>query len=238
MVVQVDAALNLHSLSSASNPFPAIYPAPTWRQRDCVDNGNCSARGTCQDDGTCACRSGFAAAGYACVPIPEVDWTLNPDWLKGLALFFVALNAMLSLSGVAWTCWNRQTSVVKASQPRFLVLAALGCLVSSSSMLTLVVDEDGYLMGLQPSATTCTLGPWLYCIGFSLCFSSFLAKVVRIQVTRGAVACSGEATQQPAPGRALVTSPSPHTRQRPCLTRERTSPSGTPCPAADPPSRA
>ena len=183
LVVQVNAAQQVQVISSAAN---ATYPAPTWGFRDCMDGGACSQRGACQDDGSCDCDEGFINIDYLCVVVPEENRNLNPTWLKDLGVFLFSFNAVLSCGAVAWTWRYRRSRVVKCSQPHFLALTSLGCLICSSSILVLLVDEQGYFFNVQPSTMSCTLVPWLYAIGFSLCFSSFLAKVVRIQVrTKG-----------------------------------------------------
>lgn len=45
------------------NSHTAVYPAPTWAQRDCIKSTNdCSSHGKCNTTGYCVCDPGYYGA--------------------------------------------------------------------------------------------------------------------------------------------------------------------------------
>uniref|UniRef100_A0A7S4IP86 G-protein coupled receptors family 3 profile domain-containing protein n=1 Tax=Odontella aurita TaxID=265563 RepID=A0A7S4IP86_9STRA len=114
--------------------------------------------------------------------------------ITGMVLF--AVQALLSLFLMGWTYWYRQRSVVRMSQPEFLVLIAFGCLVMSLSIPPLAVEgayryvQDPYTGELtdepDPSIAgadaACMAAPWLVGMGFVIVFSALFAKIWRVKM--------------------------------------------------------
>ena len=75
------------------------------------------------------------------------------------------INAVTVVFCALWLHWKRNAHAVVLSQRFFLYLVLLGCLVSSSTILTLGMEssKDGPVIG-------CMLSPWLYSLGFCITF--------------------------------------------------------------------
>ena len=122
---------------------------------DCVSaGGSCSGNG----DGFCTCSNSFACQ---CECVPEEDPTGN--YLFSLGIAFFSLQALATALAVGWTVWNRKSTVVHASQPEFLSLVAIGCLILASAILPLSI-EGKYMFYTENVYNGCMAVPWLLCI--------------------------------------------------------------------------
>jgi basic membrane protein A len=107
----------------------------------------------------------------------------------GLNAFLIALFcAVVVLAGplVAWAVQNRANPVLVASQIPFLVLVALGCIVSTSTIVLATVDDRADEEELArtgsyaPANAACMAMVWLYCTGFIVTFAPLFAKMWRV----------------------------------------------------------
>ena len=182
-----------------------VYPMPTWAQRDCTKLSPCNTpdgaySGTCRTDGTCECANENEVPfgrgpTAACHTIPSEDMTyINPS-LKILGYVFVAIQCTASAFFITWTYRYQDRTVVRLSQPIFLVFVAFGCGLMSLSTLPLA-QEGGYRFERDPLTRTetdvpvdgvalldvaCMAFPWLLATGFSITFSALFAKIVRVR---------------------------------------------------------
>ena len=110
--------------------------------------------------------------------LPEVNVDMN--YIGRLAIVGYTLFALLatgSLGFAAWTFVNRNTRVVRASQPIFLGTICLGTFILGSTIIPMTIDDE------ETSHWGCNLAcrciPWLLTIGFSTIFCALFSKTWR-----------------------------------------------------------
>ncbi|CAB9506437.1 acid type B receptor subunit 2 [Seminavis robusta] len=109
----------------------------------------------------------------------------------GYTLF--AIVAILALGFSTWTWVHRNVRVVMVSQPKFLVMVALGVLIMISAVLPMGFDDyyetnnesNQYTNTSDESSSRrgvamCMTPVWLLTLGFSLIFSSLVSKIYRV----------------------------------------------------------
>lgn len=120
------------------------------------------------------------------LPDPNVDY----NYLGGLAIMgyvLFAIIALLSMAFLVFTILFRNQSVVRKSQPFFLVIVCVGVLLFGSSILPLSVDDEKYSQTANDVA--CVTFPWLMSIGFSTTFAALFSKLWRInQIVKSSAA--------------------------------------------------
>lgn len=116
-----------------------------------------------------------------CARVCEADEEMNyiGGGYVGAGIFFMVTNWSLALGAIVWTLANRQDPIVKKSQPAFLVLIGVGCITSSSTIIPMLLDDNGRSVDVASDA--CMTFPWLYTLGFALTFSSLYTKVLRVK---------------------------------------------------------
>ena len=85
--------------------------------------------------------------------------------LKLIAFIMYGINCALIGACSLWLLVYRNTAQVRVSQPFFLLLVLLGCLISSSTILALAQEDEG-----DGPVVACMAIPWLYSVGFSITF--------------------------------------------------------------------
>lgn len=114
------------------------------------------------------------------LPPISVDQSLLGS-LKYVGYTCFGLVAACSLSAIAWTLCHRHTTVVKASQPFFLVMTATGVIIMASALLPLSMDDQGQEEIDETRAKgICMSLPWLIFVGFSITFAALFSKTWRI----------------------------------------------------------
>eukprot|EP00977_Amphora_coffeiformis_P016290 scaffold4990_cov176-Amphora_coffeaeformis.AAC.7 len=79
-----------------------------------------------------------------------------------------------------WTFVRRNTTVIKAAQPSFLLLLTLGVIILGSTIIPLSIEDNGESPMDETSATwVCMSIPWLACCGFTISFSALFSKTIR-----------------------------------------------------------
>ena len=122
--------------------------------------------------------------GWKVCPPPQTEEKNRLD--SGLVLLgnLVAIvNIAIAVVAMVWTIVRRKEKIVRYAQPVFLAMVAFGCIVSSSSIFFLSVeDADGEdAATAQESATSaCMAVPWFYSMGFVLSFAPPLCKNVEV----------------------------------------------------------
>jgi len=87
---------------------------------------------------------------------------------------------MLAVIFAIWTYKNRTSTVVKVSQPFFLILICLGVLVLTSSIFPMATD-DGFA-SQEACDRACMAVPWLITMGWSILFAALYAKLRRVNL--------------------------------------------------------
>lgn len=115
------------------------------------------------------------------LPILNVDHNLIGE-LRSVGYILFALVAITAMAVCFWTFWCRHIYVVKASQPVFLAMVAIGMILLSSSIVPLSFDDGGHpeAQSQLRAEWVCMSIPWLGCVGFSIAFSALFAKTLRI----------------------------------------------------------
>ena len=87
-----------------------------------------------------------------------------------------------SFSCIVWTVWNRTGTVVRASQPAFLIMAAIGIFLMASALVPLSYDDHSGSDTLSQSFAVgvCMSIPWLAFMGFTCTFGALFSKTWRI----------------------------------------------------------
>jgi gamma-aminobutyric acid type B receptor len=112
--------------------------------------------------------------------LPEVQMTYNS--LGGLVVLgytLFSVIAFLSLTFLCWTYVNRNARTIRASQPVFMAMLCVGCLIMASAMISLGI-EDRRQYGQKGTDIACMSIPWLLSIGFCTMFSALFTKTWRI----------------------------------------------------------
>ena len=126
--------------------------------------------------GACVCESTRWTGDDCSVEIPE---NLNsiPSSFKAMAYVMLGLNVLVIVICAVWLYFYRYSAQVKYSQPFFLLLVLLGCLISSCTIIAMAQEDDG-----EKTSQACMAIPWLYSVGFSVSFGTLFAKILRVYI--------------------------------------------------------
>ena len=111
--------------------------------------------------------------------LPPVD--LNNNYIGSLVYLgyvFFAVVSLLSIGFSLWTFVHRNTHVVRASQPAFMVMICSGALIMGAAIVPLSIDDENYSQ--RGTDIACMSFPWLMAIGFCTIFSALFSKTWRI----------------------------------------------------------
>ena len=103
------------------------------------------------------------------------DCTIHMDYnylttIRGFGLFLCAIVMLSSLACCAWTEVHRKHRVVIASQPFFLSIICIGCLIMASSIIPLSIDDS--VASPEGCSKACMAFPWvsfLHCESVRTC---------------------------------------------------------------------
>jgi gamma-aminobutyric acid type B receptor len=115
------------------------------------------------------------------LPPPDIDEHLIGN-LKYVGYVCYGLVVLSSFACMIWTYYRRSDIVIRAAQPCFLAMVAIGVLIMSSSLVPLSFDDRGdpESMSTTRSEAICMSIPWLLFIGFAVTFSALLSKTWRV----------------------------------------------------------
>lgn len=97
--------------------------------------------------------------------------------VQALGFIFCGTAVVLSFAFLAWTGCNRNSGVVKKSQPFFLGMLCVGTMVMGFSIFTQGLQEPTNQSTLDKA---CMAFPWLFSLGFVISFSALFSKTRRI----------------------------------------------------------
>jgi len=111
--------------------------------------------------------------------LPELNVDMNYlDELVIVGYVFFSLIAAFAVGFVLWTIICQSIFVIRAAQPIFLVLIALGTLIIASTLFPLSIDDENHDQSQTDAA--CMAIPWTLSIGFTLTFSALFSKTWRV----------------------------------------------------------
>lgn len=126
------------------------------------------------------CGTPEPVSTMACQVCPEDEnkTALEPAVVKtSYALSGIVF--VFSLACMFWVYYYRSNPLVRFWQSPFLVLIAVGSIISSSTTVPLsLTDKDHSDNSLD---IACGIAPWLYCTGFVFSYVAMLAKLWRIK---------------------------------------------------------
>lgn len=115
------------------------------------------------------------------VPLVLPELVVDNNLIGGLRVIGYVLFALVTicaLSCMGWTIYHRKVSVVKAAQPGFLLLIALGILTMGAALIPLTIDDGGKDdLTIRQGQLVCMSVPWLACCGFTITFSALFSKM-------------------------------------------------------------
>jgi len=102
--------------------------------------------------------------------------------LKGFVYFLIALTLYVAVMCLGWIYRYRNNMLVKVAQPNCLGLIILGCIVSTTSIIPMGIETDYRdSPDINGADAACMAVPWLWGLGFTICFSSLFAKVWKVK---------------------------------------------------------
>ncbi|CAB9526275.1 acid type B receptor subunit 2 [Seminavis robusta] len=116
------------------------------------------------------------------IPVVLPELVVDHNRVGKLAIIgyiFFAFTGLTSLVLGSWVWYFRNTRVVKASQPIFLLMVAIGVFIMSSGVVPLGLD-DSHGDSVAHHVAICMSPLWLVCIGFSVAFAALFSKTRRV----------------------------------------------------------
>jgi len=112
------------------------------------------------------------------LPPLVVDLNLCSFGFRATGLTICAIIILLSFGFAGWTVYKRETHVIKASQPIFLLIICAGSAILGASIVPLSIDQGS--ASQQMGDIACQITPWFVFIGFVVIFSALFTKTHRI----------------------------------------------------------
>jgi len=113
------------------------------------------------------------------LPRPNENFVLISEGALIGGLIMASLALILGLVCGIWTVIYRKEKIVQASQPEFMIMICIGCLIMASSVIPLSLQEST-VTSTQVLNMACMTTPWLLCTGFVTSFSVLFAKTLRL----------------------------------------------------------
>jgi len=108
------------------------------------------------------------------------EYHYRPSYLNDLGIALCVVNMALSLGFGMWVAYHRNDKVIKASQPHFLYLVCVGCMISSVSLIFIGVDDKNHTA--EELDGMCQATAWFYALGFATTITSLYAKTYRVKL--------------------------------------------------------
>ena len=116
------------------------------------------------------------------IPVELPELVVDHHRVGHLAIVGYVFFALASVTAIAMGCWvwfYRDTRVVKASQPTFLLMVALGIFIMNCGILPLGLD-DSHGESEAHRIAICMSPCWLVATGFTIAFSALFSKTSRV----------------------------------------------------------
>jgi hypothetical protein len=112
---------------------------------------------------------------------PEQNYLSQGVQITGLSIF--ALAVLPAIASTLFIFVNQKKAVVRRSQPAFLYILMVGCLIMTMAIITLSFDEqDGWTDAMLDRA--CIATPWLISLGYNSIYCALFSKLWRINRVR------------------------------------------------------
>jgi gamma-aminobutyric acid type B receptor len=103
--------------------------------------------------------------------------------IKAVSVAFASISIAFSFGILCWLLTHWSEKIVKMSQGEFLIMIIVGCVISSSTIFTILVDDEGVdtsdpLVQAQLDMS-CMSSVWLYSLGFVFSFAALFSKTYR-----------------------------------------------------------
>lgn len=109
---------------------------------------------------------------------PNENENLVPNGLRGVMFTFVTLVIVVCVYAIGWVARRYRKPVMAASQPAFMALIAIGCIIGTSSSYFLGWDET--YVSEEELTVFCNATWWLLSIGLTFVTSGLNLKLYRI----------------------------------------------------------
>eukprot|EP00797_Seminavis_robusta_P017545 Sro261_g101750.2 (915) ;mRNA; r:39799-43392 len=130
--------------------------------------------GSADANGVCVCSSTKWTGDDCSVEVAE-NTNLIPATLLAMAYAMLGVNVLSIIGCGVWLIYQRQSTQVRVSQPFFLNLVLLGCLISTCTIIPLAQQDEA-----DGPVAACMAIPWMYSVGFSITFGTLFAKIRRV----------------------------------------------------------
>ncbi|GMH51949.1 hypothetical protein TrLO_g13998 [Triparma laevis f. longispina] len=118
------------------------------------------------------------------IKIPEHEKNFLGGGLVAVGNTLVMANYILAITLAVLTYLNRKHKVIRCAQPMFLYMVLFGCMVSTTTIFFMGIDDnvDGESdeVAADSASQWCMFVPAFYSIGFVFSFSALFAKITRI----------------------------------------------------------
>lgn len=137
-------------------------------------------------------KNGAAGAGFATnfvfsdgttdappeIGLVQADMSLISDGVKSYCLILCSVAIIMAIAFVVYTVKMRKRSIIRMSQPPFLVMICVGTMIMACSIIPFSMDEG--ILGQRGLNVSCSLVPWFFSLGFVVTFAALFSKLWRV----------------------------------------------------------
>jgi hypothetical protein len=99
--------------------------------------------------------------------------------IRGVGLALMGIVLLMATTTTLWVYIHRKHRVLRAAQPQFLYVVALGAAISVSTIIPISFDES-YGWSEQQLSRACMAIPWLLSLGHIITYGALFSKLWRI----------------------------------------------------------
>ncbi|GMH83604.1 hypothetical protein TrST_g7150 [Triparma strigata] len=118
------------------------------------------------------------------IKVPDHEKNFLGSGLVSVGNTLVVANYILAITLGVLTFLNRKHKVIRCSQPMFLYMVLFGCMVSTTTIFFMGIDDNTPDLtdqeAIDYASKYCMLVPAFYSVGFVFSFSALFAKITRI----------------------------------------------------------
>ena len=112
------------------------------------------------------------------IPDVEIDENFINTSVRAVTYSLFGMSILLAVAFALWTWRKRKSRIVRASQPFFLYLLCVGCILLTSAIVPLGIDHS--ISSMSGCAVACNSVVWLVSLGTAIVLSSLFSKTHRI----------------------------------------------------------
>ncbi|GMH98252.1 hypothetical protein TrVE_jg14281 [Triparma verrucosa] len=118
------------------------------------------------------------------IKVPDHEKNFLGSGLVSVGNTLVVANYILAITLGVLTFLDRKHKVIRCSQPMFLYMVLFGCMVSTTTIFFMGIDDNTPDLtdqeAIDYASKYCMLVPAFYSVGFVFSFSALFAKITRI----------------------------------------------------------